>query len=156
MKSLTNFTLLVGKYFIYKCFLNEKSLDFKLYKLQLCEKSLTEEFIATDTIIDFNKKWQPFISSSFISCTFWFGRTPITLSRITIIVISTTSSNQRLGSAFNDLDPRLALFVMSSAPAKKSAGDARCASQDPSTQRCPIKSWLKSVLGVCPSFVECN
>ena len=32
----------------------------------------------------------------------------------------------------------LSLFVMSSAPAKKSAGDARCASQDPSTQRCPI------------------
>ena len=32
-----------------------------------------------------------------------------------------------------NLDPRLSLFVMSSAPAKKYAGDARCASQDPST-----------------------
>ena len=44
-----------------------------------------------------------------------------------------TSSNQRLWSAFDDLDPRLSLFVMSSTPAKKSAGDARCASQDPLT-----------------------
>ena len=64
---------------------------------------------------------------------------PIKMASKTVIR-STTSSNQRLGSAFDDLDPRLSLFVMSSAPAKKSVGDARCASQDPSTQRCPIKS----------------
>ena len=57
---------------------------------------------------------------------------------------------------FDDLDPRLSLFVMATAPAKKSAGDARCASQDPSTQRCPIKSRLKSVLGVRSSNVERN
>ena len=51
-----------------------------------------------------------------------------------------TSNNRRLESAFNvtkqaqaNLDPRLSLFVMSSAPAEKSPGDARCASQDPST-----------------------
>ena len=50
-------------------------------------------------------------------------------------------------------------FVMSSAPAKKSAGDARHASQDPSirgNQRCPIESRLQSVLGVRSSYVERN
>ena len=41
-KGLTNLALLVAKYFICKCFLNEKSLDFELYKLQLREKALTE------------------------------------------------------------------------------------------------------------------
>ena len=44
-------------------------------------------------------------------------------------------------------------FVMSSAPAKTSAGDARYASQD---QRCPIQSRLQSVLGVRFSYVERN
>ena len=68
-KGLTNLALLVAKYFIHKCFLNEKSLDFKLFKLQLHEKALTEQFIATknNTITVFNNKWQPFISKKFIS-----------------------------------------------------------------------------------------
>ena len=51
-----------------------------------------------------------------------------------------------------NLDPRLSLFVP---PQKKSAGDARCASQDPSTHPAtsPIKSRLKSVLGsVLPTW----
>ena len=70
-KGLTNLALLVAKYFIYKCFLNEKSLDFELYKLQLREKALMEQFIATknNTITVFNNKWQPFISKNFISGT---------------------------------------------------------------------------------------
>ena len=38
-------------------------------------------------------------------------------------------------------------IVMSSVPAKKSAGNARCVSQDPSTHRRQIKSRLKTVLG---------
>ena len=80
----------VAKYFICKCFLNEKSLDFELYKLQLGEKALTEQFIATknNTITVFYNKWQPFMSKNFISDTVWRGRTSITPSRITIIVIS--------------------------------------------------------------------
>ena len=65
------------------------------------------------------------------------------------ILYKYTNNNRRLESGF-DLDPTLSLFVMSSAPAKRSAGDARCASQDrsidPSTTS-PIKSRLKSVLG---------
>ena len=52
--------------------------------------------------------------------------------------------------------PGSLFFVMSSAPAKKYAGDARCASQDPSIQRCPIQSRLKSALGVRSSYVERN
>ena len=65
------FTLLVAKYFIYKCFLNENSLDFEFYKIQLHEKALTEQFIATknNTITAFNNKWQPLISKKFISGT---------------------------------------------------------------------------------------
>ena len=50
--------------------------------------------------------------------------------------------------------PGSLFFVMSSAPAKKYAGDARCASQDPSTQRCLLQSRLKSALGVRSSYVE--
>ena len=38
------------------------------------------------------------------------------------LYLDITCSNQRLGSAFDDLDPRLSLFVMSSAPAKKLCG----------------------------------
>ena len=44
-----------------------------------------------------------------------------------------TSNNQKLGSAFDEFDPRLSfakLVMMSSAPTK-SAGDARYAFQDP-------------------------
>ena len=51
------------------------------------------------------------------------------------------------------------LVMMSSAPAKKSAGDARYASQDPfihSLIDCPIQSRLQSVLGVRSSYVERN
>ena len=50
-----------------------------------------------------------------------------------VIIIINTSNNQRLGSAFDDLDPSLFLLcqvvMMSSAPVK-SAADARYASQD--------------------------
>ena len=44
LKGLTNLALPVAKFFMYKCFLNEKSLDFELYKqhVQLPEKALTE------------------------------------------------------------------------------------------------------------------
>ena len=50
--------------------------------------------------------------------------------------------------------PGSLFFVMLSAPAKKYAGDARCASQDPSIprQRCPIQS----ALGVRSSYVKRN
>ena len=70
-KGLTNLALLVAKYFINKSFLNEKSLDFELYKIQLHEKALAEQFIATknNTITVFKNKWQPFISKKFISGT---------------------------------------------------------------------------------------
>ena len=39
--------------------------DFELYKLLLGEKALTEQLIASknSTTTDFNKKWQPLISS---------------------------------------------------------------------------------------------
>lgn len=68
-KTITNLSLLVAKYFIYRCFLNEESLDFELYKLLLREKALTEQLIVSKnkTTTDFNKKWQPLISSNFIS-----------------------------------------------------------------------------------------
>ena len=52
--------------------------------------------------------------------------------------------------------PGSLFFVMSSAPAKHYGGDARCASEDPSIQRCPIKSRLESALGVRSSYVERN
>ena len=62
-----------------------------------------------------------------------------------------------LGSAFDDLDPRLSLRCqvgdMSSAPAK-SVGDARYASQDPFIQS--MMSQLQSVLGVHSFYVERN
>ena len=66
-KSLTNLALLVAKIFIYNCFFSEKSLHSELYKLHLREKALTVQLIATknNTIIVFDKKWQPFISSNF-------------------------------------------------------------------------------------------
>jgi len=50
-KTITNFTLLAAKYFIYRCFLNEEPLDFELYKLLVCEKILTEQLIASKIII---------------------------------------------------------------------------------------------------------
>ena len=71
-KTITSFALLVAKYFSYRDFLNEESLDFELYKLLLHVKVLTEQLIASsksNTITDFNKKCQPLISSNFISCT---------------------------------------------------------------------------------------
>ena len=69
-------------------------------------------------------------------------------------------SNQRLRIAFKDLDPRLILsfaklVMMSSAPAK-SAWNARCTSQDPCIQFCPIQSRFQSVLGVRSFYVERN
>lgn len=69
-KTITNLSLLVAKYFIYRCFLNEESLDFELYKLLLREKALTEQLIASPKIklpLISTKKWQPLISSNFIS-----------------------------------------------------------------------------------------
>ena len=88
-KTLTNLALLVAKYFIYKCFLNEESLDFEVYKIQLREKATIEQLIASknNTIAVFNKKWQPFISSNFISCSLT-RHAFITLSRISIVIIS--------------------------------------------------------------------
>ena len=67
-----------------------------------------------------------------------------------------TSSNQRLGSAFDDLDPRLSLFVMSFAPTKISAGDARCASQDPSTHDKSHKTSTQIRIRKRSSYVERN
>lgn len=49
-KTITNLSLLVAKYFIYRCFLNEESLDFELYKLLLREKALTEQLSASPKI----------------------------------------------------------------------------------------------------------
>ena len=46
-KTITNFALLVAKYLSYRCFLNEESLDFELYKLLLRVKVLTEQLIAS-------------------------------------------------------------------------------------------------------------
>ena len=73
-------------------------------------------------------------------------------------VSNKTSDNQRLGSAFDDLDPRLSLLcdVVRLPLQKKYAGDATCVSQDPSIQCCPIQSQLKSALGVRSSYVERN
>ena len=70
-KGLTNLALLVAKYFIYKSFLNEKSLDLELYKPQLRKKALKEQFIATknNTLTVFSNKWQPFISKNYTSGT---------------------------------------------------------------------------------------
>ena len=69
-----------------------------------------------------------------------------------------TSNNQSSGSAFDDLDPRPSLICDVIHPCKKSAGDARYVSQDPSTHGnpCPLQSWLQSVLGVHSSYVEHN
>ena len=70
--------------------------------------------------------------------------------------IHLTSNNQKLGSAFNDLDPKL--VMMSFTPAK-SAGDARYTSQElfiHSLIDCPIQSRLQSVLGVRSLYVERN
>ena len=69
-KTITNLALLMAKYFLYRCVLNEESLHFELYKLLVRKKGLMKQLIASknNTITDFNKKWQPFISSNFISC----------------------------------------------------------------------------------------
>ena len=48
-----------------------------------------------------------------------------------------------------NLDPKLSLFVMSSAPAKKSAGDARYASKDPLTHYKSHKIWTQ--IGILPT-----
>ena len=55
--------------------------------------------------------------------------------------------------------PFTKLVMMSSTPAKKSSGDTRYASQDPSihgNRRCPKQFRLQSVLGVRSSSVERN
>ena len=67
-----------------------------------------------------------------------------------VIILDLTNSNQRLGSAFDDLDPRL--VMTSSAPAK-SAGVPDTRPKIHSfihslNQRCPIQCRLQSVLGV--------
>ena len=48
--------------------------------------------------------------------------------------------------------PGSLFFVMSSAPAKNYAGDARCVSQDPSIQRCPIQSRLRIQVRIRSAF----
>ena len=71
---------------------------------------------------------------------------------------NTTGNNQRLGSAFDDLNPRLSLLCDVIRPAKKSAEDARYMSQGPSLHShnrcCPIQSWIQSILGVHFSYVK--
>ena len=68
-----------------------------------------------------------------------------------------TSNNQRLESAFDDLDPRLSLLPSQGedSPPVKSRGDARYAAQDP-FDYCPIQSRLQSVLGVRSFYVKRN
>ena len=69
-----------------------------------------------------------------------------------------TSNNQRLWSAFDDLDSRLSLFCDVIRPYKKICGGCqihvRPKIHRPTTS--PIKSRLKFVLGVCSSNIECN
>ena len=60
--------LLVAKYFIYKCNLNEKSLLFSLFKTQLQENIMTERYITikNKTAKLFNEKWKCLISKDFV------------------------------------------------------------------------------------------
>jgi len=60
--------LLVAKYFIYKCNLNEQSLLFSLFKIQLPENIMTETYIAikNKTAKLFNEKWKYLILKDFV------------------------------------------------------------------------------------------
>ena len=69
---------------------------------------------------------------------------------------TTPTQDKQVKQAQANLDPRLYLFVMSSAPAKKSAGDARCASQDPSTHDKSHKISTQIRIRKCSSCVERN
>ena len=70
----------------------------------------------------------------------------ITIIIIIIIIIIITSNNQRLGSAFNDLDTNFSLLCQIGDDVIrpcKICGDSRYASQDPFVQCCPIQSRLQ-------------
>ena len=60
--------LLVAKYFIYKCNLNEQPLLFSLFKIQLRENIMTERYIAikNKTSKLFNEKWKCLILKDFV------------------------------------------------------------------------------------------
>ena len=60
--------LLVAKYFIYKCNLNEQSLLFSLFKTELRENITTERYIAikNKTAKLFNEKWKCLILKDFV------------------------------------------------------------------------------------------
>ena len=59
--------LLLAKYFIYKCNLNEQSLLFSLFKIQIRENVTTERYIAikSKSAKLFNDKWKCLISKDF-------------------------------------------------------------------------------------------
>ena len=71
-----------------------------------------------------------------------------------------TSNNQRLGSAFDDLDPRLSLLCQVGdviRPCKICGGcQIRVPRSFHSLIDCPIQSRLQSVLGVLSFYVERN
>ena len=60
--------LLVAKYFIYKCNLNEQSLLLSLFKIQLRENIMTERHIAikNKTTNLYNEKWKCLILKDFV------------------------------------------------------------------------------------------
>ena len=60
--------LLVAKYFIYKCNLNEQSLLFSLFKTELRENIMTERYIAikNKTAKLFNEKWKCLTLKDFV------------------------------------------------------------------------------------------
>ena len=65
---LLSLALLVAKYFINKCNLNEQSLLFSLFKIQLRENITTERYIAikNKTAKLFNENWKFPISIDFV------------------------------------------------------------------------------------------
>ena len=71
-KELLNHTLLIAKYFIYKCSLREESLYFSLFEHEVRDKSTKEKNIAirTNSASKYVSKWQPMISNNYISRVF--------------------------------------------------------------------------------------
>ena len=68
IKQPLSLALLVAKYFIYKCNLNEQSLLFSLFKTELRENIMTERYIAikNKTAKLFNEKWKCLILKDFV------------------------------------------------------------------------------------------
>ena len=87
--------------------------------------------------------------------TWWPGLIP---RLCTIIINNNYSNNQRLGSAFDDLNPRLSLLCHVVCPCKKICGGRQmCVPRSiHPRQRCPTQSRLESALGVRSSYVERN